>query len=124
MANRLFQTPRALQKEVILIQGIINLSAAAAVASTVGTGFSVAKTTTGTYTITLADIYPALEAAEFTLFEAAGGALLVKGVSHSVAASPATVVVKTCNTSGTATDTAAAISIHFALRLKNTSLSQ
>jgi len=115
----MFYPMQSLQRESKIITGRINLSAAAAVSSTSGKGFSVAKTTTGTYTITLQDVYPELIGCALVKLEAAAGALLPMLVSESVA-SAKTVVLKTApGNTGTATDTAAAISIFFTLVLKN-----
>jgi hypothetical protein len=121
MANKTFWDQRHRNRNVVEISGVIPLSAAAAVGTVVGRGFSCAKTATGTYTITLEDAYSKLLGAQLTWLEAAASANNAKLVSHDVI-SAKTVVFKTApNGSGTATDVAAACEIHFSLKLANSS---
>ncbi len=61
MANRWFnQFKGSLEKGVVQLDGYIQLAADATVTSETIMGASVAKTTTGIYTITLEDSYPKL----------------------------------------------------------------
>ena len=121
MANRTFNNVQALDREVKFIIGQVLLSAAAAVSSIVGKGFSAAKTGTGLYTITLQDKYPSLLSAQFAVAEAGNSAVIAKLVSETVV-TDGKVNIKTCpaNT-GTPADVAAAVSVHFILALKNLS---
>lgn len=59
MAARNFAEPRALQRELILIEGSFapNGSSAIAASSRRGPGWSVARTSTGLFTVTLSDTY-------------------------------------------------------------------
>lgn len=119
MADRNFNPMQALEKEIKVITGRFNLHTDASVLSSAGIGFSVAKTATGTYTITLQDKYPTLLGASLVKLEAAAGALMPALISEDVDVAK-TVVVKTAPTAtGTPTDTSAAISIFFTLHLKN-----
>lgn len=61
MAARNFAEPRALQRELILIEGSFapNGSSAVAASSRQGPGWSVARTSTGLFTVTLSDKYKA-----------------------------------------------------------------
>lgn len=121
MANKTFWDQRHRNRNVVEISGVIPLSAAAAVGTVVGRGFSCAKSGTGTYTITLEDAYSKLLGAQLTWLEAAASANNVKLVSHDVI-SAKTVVFKTApNASGTPTDVSAACEIHFSLKLANSS---
>lgn len=121
MANKTFWDKQHRNRNIKEISGIIPINSSAAVGTVVGRGFTVAKTGTGTYTITLEEAYNKLLGAQFTWLEAAASANGVKLVSHNVPSK--TVVFKTCpNSSGTATDVSAAIEIHFSLNLANTSV--
>lgn len=127
MANRTFQGVQCLNRGIKIIQGRINLSAAAAVSSVVGKGFTVVKTGTGTYDILLGtstskpDRYNTLLGCGMTKLEAAAGALMPMIISEQVSnATSPKVTIKTAPTAtGTPTDTAAAISIFFDLHLQN-----
>ncbi len=61
MANRWFnQFKGSLEKGIVQLDGYIQLAADATVTAETIMGASVAKTTTGIYTITLEDVYPKL----------------------------------------------------------------
>jgi hypothetical protein len=59
MANRWFnQFKGSLEKGLVMLDGYVSIAADASVVSETILGASVARTTTGTYTITLEDEYP------------------------------------------------------------------
>ena len=120
MADRTFNNVQALDKKVVWLHGVINLSAAAAVSSSTILGASVAKTTTGTYTITLADKYPELLAvhAQFGAATAVDQACQIGAVD---VASAGTIVIRT-QVAATATDVSAAAQIYVSICLKNSTI--
>jgi len=110
MANRWFnQFKGSLEKGVVQLDGYVNLAADASVTSETILGASVAKTTTGIYTITLEDSYPKLLSCTVTHFSIgtnAAGLMKVVDVldkdGNSVAATLANVKkikVATCTSS-------------------------
>lgn len=118
MANRNFQPVQVLNRGVKVIAGTIQINASAAVAGSVGNGFSVAKTGTGLYTITLEDAYMALTGGGLALQKAAAAAVFVEMVSNDVVTAK-TIVLRTINGSGTAIDVAAAVDVVFEFHLRN-----
>lgn len=121
MANRTFNPPRALEKELVILVGRIPLSAAAAVGTKVGRGFSVAKTNTGEYTVTLQDKYSALIGASFTVL-GTGTIVVHPELQAESVASAGTFIIKTVSNVGVKADTAVAFDLLFTLHLRNSSV--
>ena len=121
MANRIFNPTRALEKELITIAGRIPLSAAAAVGTVVGRGFSVAKTGTGLYTVTLEDAYNALIG--FSLSVLGSGTVVTVPELSSQDVGSRTLVIKTVTRStGAAANTGVAFEIGMTLHLRNSTV--
>lgn len=105
--------------------GVFSLSSAAAVTGTnVGLGWSVAKTTTGIYTITFQDNFYALLGATATIEATGTNAIWARINSFSVGSSTtgATLLIGTVNGSGALADTAAAVKVHFHAFWRNSSI--
>lgn len=120
MANRNFKRLQALNPEVKIIAGSFSIAASGGAATKVtGLGYSVAKSGTGAYTITLEDAYPACISAVATV-QAATAVDLVAQVS-SVDAPGKSVVVKLL-TAATAVEPSAVTVVNFCLLLQNSSL--
>lgn len=121
MANRTFNPPRALEKELITIVGRIPLSAAAAVGTKVGRGYTVAKTATGEYTVTLQDNYMALIGFSFTVIGT--GTIVTVPELKSESVTTGSFVIKTVTRStGATADTAVAFDLCFTAHLRNSSV--
>lgn len=120
MADRNFNPMQALEKEIKVIMGRVNLHTDASVLTTgKGIGFAVTKTGTGLYTITLEDKFPLLLGVALTKLEAAASVLMPMLVSETVSTTRLVVFKTAAPATGVAADTSAAISIFFALHLKN-----
>lgn len=124
MANRTFNEPRALEKALITIVGRIPLSAAAAVGTKVGRGYTVAKTATGEYTVTLQDAYTALIGLSFTVI---GSGTIVttpelKSEQVATAAAPSFIIKTVTRSTGATADTAVAFDLCFTAHLRNSSV--
>lgn len=123
MANLMFWGVQHRLRDVKMISGVISLSAAAAVSSTLGRGFTCAKTNTGIYTITLEQKFVRCLGVFFEKFEAAASVLMPMGVSNAVASTPATIVFKTAApATGVEADTSVAMEVHFLAMLHNSSV--
>lgn len=121
MANRTFNEPRALEKELITIVGRIPLSAAAAVGTKVGRGYTVAKTATGEYTVTLQDNYMALIGFSFTVIGT--GTIVTVPELKSESVTTGSFIIKTVTRStGATADTAVAFDLCFTAHLRNSSV--
>lgn len=121
MASRNFSRVQGLNKELKLIAGSFSIAASGGAATKVsGLGYSVAKTTTGVYTITLEDVYNALISGTCTVEAATAVDLVAQIKSHDVTS--AKTVVIDVNAGATPTEPAAVTVIHFLLVLQNTSL--
>jgi hypothetical protein len=123
MANRNFEPLRAAGGERVVISGSFapNGSSALSAASTYGRGFTVARTSAGLFTITLADQYYQLEAATATLQLASGDDKVVQFGTYTAASK--TITLRVWDISGAAeTDVSANANnrIHFCLVFKNT----
>lgn len=110
---------------VKIIQGRINLHTDASVLSSAGKGFTVAKTTTGIYTVTLGrtgklDRYNFLMGCGLTKLEATASVLMPMLQSEAVNSATPTIVIKTAApATGVAADTSVAMSIFFSFHLQN-----
>jgi len=132
MANRIFHDVQALNPGIKIIAGTFKPNGSGAVDNTanVGNGFTVARTGTGQYTVTLDDGYPGLISAQATaaLSSAAATFMQITG-AHDVS-SAKTIVFTALTTSTTAAPAATDIAahahnhVHFVLFLRNTSLTQ
>lgn len=119
MANRTFNPPRALEKELITIVGRIPLNSSAAVGTKVGRGFTVAKTGTGEYTVTLQDKYKALIGHSFGVI-GSGTIVTVPELKSEDVAATGTFIIKTVTRStGASADTAVAFDLCFTLHMRN-----
>lgn len=122
MANRNFSRVQGLNKELKLIAGTFSIAASGGAATkTQGLGYTVAKSGTGVYTITLDDRYNALVAATATVQAATAADLVAQAVSSDVTAATPTVVLR-LNAGAVATEPAAVTVVSFVLVLQNTSL--
>jgi hypothetical protein len=119
MASRYFKqfclTPTNRQ---IKLAGVISLSAAAAVTASTIPFATVAKTSTGEYTITLDDTYVELRSCQMTMLTSED--LVARMASHDVS-SAKTIVIETA-TAATATDASAVAEIHVELTFKDSSV--
>lgn len=106
--------------------GVFSLSAAAAVVagSSVGLGWSVAKSGTGLYTVTFQDNFYACLAVTATIEATGTNAIWARINSFTLGSSTtgATIVIGTVNGSGALADTAAAAKIHFHAFWRNSSI--
>lgn len=123
MANRNFTRSQVLNRGEVILCGSFAPNGASAVnaASTQGIGFSVARTSTGLFTITLQDSYVALLSAEVSLQLASGDDKVLQLGSIDVVTAK-TVQVRVWDISGAAVADISADAnnrIHFTLRLKN-----
>lgn len=122
MANRTFNRVQALNKEVKIIAGSFSIAASGGAATKVtGLGYSVAKSNTGEYTITLQDRYPALLSAVATVQAATPVNLMAQIESASVDSATPTVVVNV-QAGATPTEPSAVTVVNFVLVLQNSSL--
>lgn len=120
MANRNFSRMQALNKEIKVIGGVFQIAASGGAATKVeGIGWSVAKSDTGEYTITLEDHYVALMSGNFTV-QAATAVDLVPQI-QSVDLATKTIVIN-LNTGATPTEPAAVTRVHMTLHLRNSTV--
>lgn len=118
MASRNFHKVQALSRELKIIAGSFSIAASGGAATRLeGRGFSVAKSNTGVYTITLADKYQALVSACATVKAATAVDLVAQIKTHDV--SSAKTVVIDLNAGATPTEPSAVTEIHFVLMLRN-----
>lgn len=121
MANRNFSTVQALNRSVKIIAGSFSIAASGGAATKLqGRGWSVAKSATGVYTITLEDSYTALLSACASVKAATAVDLVAQIKSHDV--SSAKTVVIDLNAAATPTEPSAVTEIHFVLMLRNSSV--
>ena len=121
MANRNFSRVQGLNKELKLIAGSFSIAASGGAATKVtGLGYSVAKSATGEYTITLEDRYKALVSATATVQAATAVDLVAQIDNHDVSAATP-VVVLNLNAVATPTEPAAVTVVNFLLVLQNSS---
>jgi hypothetical protein len=113
---------QALNKEVKIIAGSFSIAASGGAATKVsGLGYSVAKSGTGLYTVTLDDQYSDLIAASATIQAATAVNLVAQIKSETLAASTRTFIIS-LNAGATPTEPAAVTVVHFVLVLQNSSL--
>lgn len=122
MANRRFNRPWALTAYSVTLEGRIPLNSSAAVGTLVGRGFTVAKTGTGLYEITLQDKYPQLLAYSFQPI-GTGTIVAVPELKSETVATDGKLVLKTVTRStGAEADTSVAYDIAMILKLNNSLL--
>lgn len=122
MANRNFSKVQALNHEVKLIAGSFSIAASGGAATKVtGLGYSVAKSATGEYTITLQDRYPALISAVATTQAATAVDLVAQIDTVDVDSATPTVIIN-LNAGATPTEPSAVTVVNFVLVLQNSSL--
>jgi len=86
MASRVFDQLWGIGKSRVLLHGRFSPNGTGAVTNVQGAGFTAARTAVGTYTITLADKYPALLYADIKLFLATPTNQTEKILSYSLGA--------------------------------------
>ena len=122
MANRTFNDVQALNKFGKIIAGVFEIAAGGAVSGVnIGKGFTVAKSGTGEYTVTLADKYNGLISGQVQVEAAVNVDLVGQITSHDVAAASPNIVISLL-AAAVATDPAAVTKVHFFLFLTNSSL--
>jgi hypothetical protein len=118
MANRIVAPVKALNKEINVLAGSFSIAASGGAATKVsGLGYSVAKSATGEYTITLEDSYYAVLAATATV-QAAVAVDLVAQVKSAASSS----VVVNLLAGATPTEPSAVTVVNFVLVMQNSSL--
>lgn len=124
MANKNFQEPRAAQRELILLAGKVNLSAAAAVSSVSGDVASCSKSTTGTYVVTLKDRYASFQSVQLQVQSATVQDLQLQVSAIDPAAKTITFKTVVVDAVGdvAAADIGAAATINITVLAKNTSI--
>ena len=132
MASKIFYGVQAAQPSMKIIAGPFKPNGSSAIDNTAnaGTGFTVERTGTGQYTVTLDESYPGLISAQATaaLNSAAATFMQITG-AHDVTTAK-TIVFTALSTSSTAAPAAADIAahahnhVHFCLFLRNTSLTK
>ena len=132
MASKIFYGVQAAQPSMKIIAGTFKPNGSSAIDNTAnaGTGFTVERTGTGEYTVTLDESYPGLISAQATaaLNTAAATFMQITG-AHDVTTNK-TIVFTALVTSGTGASTATDIAahahnhVHFCLFLRNTSLTK
>ena len=122
MANRSFQKVQSINMDTKIIAGSFSIAASGGAATKVsGLGYSVAKSATGEYTITLQNRYPALISAVATVQAATAVDLVAQIDNHDVnSATP--VVVLNLNAGATPTEPSSVTVVNFVLILTNSSL--
>lgn len=122
MASRNFKRVQALNSEVKIIAGSFSIAASGGAATKVtGLGYSVAKSATGEYTITLEDSYPTLISATATV-QAATAVDLVAQIDNADVSAATPVVVLNLNAGATPTEPSAVTVVNFILVLQNSSV--
>lgn len=121
--NRLLQQFRySFERNVVEYFATVSIGATGAPTLTIGKGISsITRNSAGNYTILLQDSSPTLLDVTMTNFGAsAAAAPLMRVVSEQVstAASPS-LVIETCNTSGTATDPASGEKLYIRIAVRN-----
>lgn len=109
--------------QVQIVAGAFSIAASGGTPTILqGLGWTVAKTTTGVYTITLADNYVALLAGLCTVAAATAIGLVAQIKSYDVVTTK-TVVID-LNAGATPTEPSAVTEIHFSLFLRNSTVGQ
>ena len=122
MASRNFSRVQGLNKELKIIAGSFSIAASGGAATKLtGLGYTVAKSTTGEYTITLADKYNALISGTATVQAATPVNLHAQIDSHDVTAATPTVVINLVAVA-TPTEPSAVTVVNFTFILQNSSL--
>ena len=132
MANKTFYDVQAANPEVKIICGTFKPNTGSAIDNTanVGAGWTVARTGTGQYTVTLDDPYPGLLSAQVTAQINAAAATFMQITGAPDVSSAKTIIFTALTTSSTAAPVATDIPanannhVHFVLFLRNTSLTQ
>lgn len=122
MANRTFSKVQSLNKEVKVLAGSFSIAASGGAATKLtGLGYTVAKSATGEYTLTLSDRYPACLSAVATAQAATPVDLVAQIDTVSVDSATPTVVLN-LNAGATPTEPSAVTVVNFVLVLQNSSL--
>jgi hypothetical protein len=120
MAERLLTQPKVYQPGVVLVQGSFVTAGSGAPTTVQGRGYTVARTATGTYTITLGGTYYNLLAATATLQSSSLTDQFLQwgAVDTSVAK---TLVLRVWDVSAAAATDVTGPIVHFTLYLKHSS---
>ena len=124
MANREFKSLDTNQTGLVCLDGYVCLGSNAAVDATnsVLLDMAAVKTTTGIYTITLADPYISVVSVTASVASNASGLAKSVEVGAVTVGNPTTVVLRTVNTSGAAADVTAACGLFVHIVCKNSSV--
>ena len=126
MANRIFHDVQALNPGIKIVAGRFKPNGSSAIDNTanLGNGFTVARTTTGTYTITLDDVYPGYISAQCSLQHNGAGDKKLHFGAIDVSSAKTIVIYNIEGTSAADLAAHANNHVHFVLFLRNTSLTQ
>lgn len=126
MAARWFYRPFCYRKMATYISGRISLASDASVSASTGVGFTVAKTSTGLYTVTLNDQFFIVDAITANLLEGTPTALFLRIKTNytSIASGPLGTFQMATVSGTTLTDVSAASEIHFRVDLANTTVTK
>lgn len=125
MADSYFQQfTKSPNIEYVLISGVISIDTSAAVTGSLGRFFTVAKTGTGAYTVTLRDNFVADLGIQATIYATGTKALWARvNTASDITAAAGTFIIETVNGSGAPTDnSASAIKIAFQVNARNSSV--
>lgn len=124
MANASFFPLKSVLADSVILAGSFSIAASGGAATKIsGLRYSVAKSATGEYTITLKDTWNQLVTSYFTIEAGTPVDLVAQLDNHSVSSLPSTVVVN-LNSGSTPTEPSAVTVVHFVLVLSNTRVSQ
>lgn len=125
MATKNVKLQYNLQSEVVEFDGYVCLNSSAAIvtASTVFPNATVVKTTTGVYTITLADKFPSVVCVNANWAANATSSAIRCEVGPVITGGTTSVVVRTTDAAGAPADTSAAGGFWVCIKVKNTSIS-
>ncbi len=109
--------------QIQIVAGAFSIAASAGTPTVLqGQGWTVAKTTTGVYTITFADAYVALLSGQLTVAAATAVDLVAQIKSYDVVTAKTLVI--DLNAGATPTEPAAVTEVHFVLFLRNSTVGQ
>lgn len=121
MADKIFYDVQALQPNLKTVAGSFTTAGSSDPSVTTGTGYTVAHTSTGKWTVTLGDKYPGILSGSVTIQSSAAADLIVQ-LGDIDTTSAKTVVIFLWDISAAAVADATGPIIHFTLNLRNTSL--
>jgi hypothetical protein len=127
MANRIFDTVLALQKQIAILDAEVTIGSSGAVTAIKGSGIaSVANTGTGLFTVTLEDSYNKLLSLESVILSASANAICtvqIASVTPDVNLKSAkTLAIRTLDFAGAAANPASATVIKLLITLRKSSV--